>query len=103
MPHALADSGDRAALAVRAWLALHRGDLAAAQRDATCAVGPNRPEEVSRWWLTMADAALGTAQIWDGQAAGAVGTLAATAQEAAGPATGTSRSGHWTRVPPGCC
>ena len=81
---ALADSGDRAALAVRAWLALQRGDLAAAQRDATCAVGPNRPEGVSRWWLTMADAALGTAQIWDGQAAGAVGTLAATAQEAAG-------------------
>ncbi len=32
----------------------------------------------------MADAALGTAQIWDGQAAGAVGRLAATAQEAVG-------------------
>ena len=75
---------DRAALAVRAWLALQRGDLAAAQRDATCAVGPNRPEGASRWWLTMADAALGTAQVWDGQAADAVGTLAATAQEAAG-------------------
>ncbi len=31
----------------------------------------------------MADAALGTAQVWDGRAADAVGTLAATAREAA--------------------
>jgi LuxR family maltose regulon positive regulatory protein len=79
---ALAGSGDRPALAVRAWLALQRGDLAAAQRDATCVVGPNRPEGAGRWWLTMADAALGTAQVWDGHAADAVGRLAATAQEA---------------------
>ena len=81
---ALAGAGARAALAVRAWLALQRGDLAGAQRDATCALGPNRPEGASRWWLALADAALGTAQVWDGRAADAVGPLAATAREAAG-------------------
>lgn len=101
-PAALAGEDDRPALAVRAWLALQRGDLAAAQRDATSAVGPSqpergnqperanqpdgasRPEEARRWWLTLADAALGAAQVWDGRAANAAGRLAAAATEAAG-------------------
>ena len=89
-PAALAGEDDRPALAVRAWLALQRGDLAAAQRDATSAVGPSqpdgasRPEEAGHWWLTLADAALGAAQVWDGQAAHAAGRLAAAATQAAG-------------------
>ena len=79
-----AGAGHRAALAVRAWLALQRGDLAGAQRDASSVLGPSRPEGAGRWWLTLADAALGTARVWDGQAADAVGTLAAAARQAAG-------------------
>jgi LuxR family maltose regulon positive regulatory protein len=80
----LAGAGDCPALAVRAWLALQRGDLATARLDATRVVGTQGPEGTRRWWLTMADAALGTVGVWEGQAAEAVGRLAATAQEAGG-------------------
>ena len=94
-PAALAGEDDRPALAVLAWLALQRGDLAAAQRDATSAVSPAGrraaagrgqpwPEEARRWWLTLADAAVGAAHVWDGRAADAAGRLAAAATQAAG-------------------
>ena len=80
---AAAGPSERPVLAVRAWLALHRGDLAAAAADATRAVGPDRLDQTGPWWLTLADAALGTALVWEGQAAESVGGLAATAREAA--------------------
>lgn len=76
--------GNLSALAVHAWLALQRGDLAAAQRDATRALGQHRPGDARHWWRTLADAALGTALVWEGQPADTVGRLAATAREAAG-------------------
>ena len=78
----LAGADDLPALAVRAWLALQRGDLGAARRDAARVVGAREPESSSPWWLTMADAALGTVGVWEGQAADS-GRLVATAQEAA--------------------
>jgi len=78
----LAGAGGYPALAVRAWLALLRGDLGAARRDATRAVSARGAERAWRWWLALADAALGTADVWEGHAAGAVGQLAATAREA---------------------
>jgi DNA-binding CsgD family transcriptional regulator len=78
----LAGAGDCPALAVRAMLALQRGDLDAARRDATRVVGTRGLDGAWRWWLTMADAALGTVMVWEGQAADAVGRLAATAREA---------------------
>jgi len=80
---AAAAPSDRPALAVRAWLALHHGDLAAAQTDATRAIGPYRLDQTGPWWLTLADAALGTALVWDGQPAGAVARLATAARQAA--------------------
>lgn len=78
----LADASDCAALAVRAWLALRRGDLAAARRDATRAVGTHQRGRARHWWRIMADAALGTVAVWEGQAADAVDQLAAAAWEA---------------------
>ncbi|QRP48852.1 LuxR C-terminal-related transcriptional regulator [Amycolatopsis sp. FDAARGOS 1241] len=78
----LAGTDDGPALAVRAWLALHRGDLATAQRDATRVITVNPPAGERPWWLLMAHAALGAVGVWEGQAADVVDQLAATAREA---------------------
>jgi len=78
----LADAADRPASAVRAWLALQRGDLAAARLYATRAVAARGVERAWSWWLALADAALGTVDVWEGHAAAAVGKLAAVAEEA---------------------
>ncbi|ROS44314.1 LuxR family transcriptional regulator [Amycolatopsis thermoflava] len=80
----LPSADDGPALAVRAWLALHGGDLAAAQRDATRAIATRLPAGARPWWLLLARAALGTARVWEGQAADVVDQLAATASEAEG-------------------
>lgn len=76
----LAGANDPAALAVRAWLALQRGDLDAGACDAP--TGTGEPKAARQWWPTMADAAFGTAKVWRGQAADAVERLAATVREA---------------------
>ena len=78
----LAGAADRPALAVRAWQALRSGDLATARHDATRAAETREPRAIRHWWLVMADAALGTVGVWEGQAADAVEQLAATAREA---------------------
>lgn len=78
----LADAGDRPALAVRAWLALQRGDLGTVRCDGARAIGAPDPKGARHWWLTMADAALGAVAVWEGRAAEVVDQLAATAREA---------------------
>ncbi|MEV0074206.1 LuxR C-terminal-related transcriptional regulator [Amycolatopsis sp. NPDC050768] len=80
----LAGSDGGPALAVRAWLALHRGDLAAAQCDAMRAIATHRQAGAQPWWLFMADAALGTVGVWEGQAADVAEQLAVTARDADG-------------------
>ncbi|MEV6904968.1 LuxR C-terminal-related transcriptional regulator [Amycolatopsis sp. NPDC051372] len=80
----LAGSDGGPALAVRAWLALHRGDLTTAQCDATRVITTHRPAGARPWWLLMAYAALGTVGVWEGQAADVVDQLAVTARDADG-------------------
>ncbi|MFF4597296.1 LuxR C-terminal-related transcriptional regulator [Amycolatopsis sp. NPDC001319] len=80
----LAGPDDGPALAVRAWLALQRGDLATAQCAATRVITAHRPAGARPWWLLMAHAALGTAGVWEGRAAGVVDQLAVTARDADG-------------------
>jgi len=78
----LAGAGDAPAAAVRAWLALHRGDLAVAQGEAARVIAGHRPEDARSWWLLMAAAALDTAGLWEGRAAEVVDRLGVTARDA---------------------
>ncbi|HEY3470632.1 MAG TPA: helix-turn-helix transcriptional regulator, partial [Amycolatopsis sp.] len=61
-----AEADDPPALAVRAWLALHNGDLPTAHHIATQAIAAPR-ESTRPWWLLLAQAALGTAGLWEGK------------------------------------
>ncbi|HUN33146.1 MAG TPA: LuxR C-terminal-related transcriptional regulator [Trebonia sp.] len=77
----LPDADHFPARAVRAWLAVQRGDLVAARLHATDVVAAAGGERAWSWWLALADAALGTVDVWEGHAAGAVDRLAGVARD----------------------